>query len=350
MVRVLIFLFLAGFSFPLLSEDLEAYKDVSDKFFIEQQRKLSSGSLAEKIAAIEKLKGLKTRRALRPLISVLKGVTDNGGEITKVYALPSDPNEPDRLMNIDLEEHNAPILKFLAAQALAELKHETAMKPMTDVAKQMQEKIDENASTVSYTNTSYEVNAPNATSEVLRAIGTLVDNLIDLEESSDAPFKPNADAIGLGMETLKAALAHKHYYIRAGAADGLRNSDRKEAVGILNSAIDGEKNDYAKAAMLGAIIYLQPHNSKRLMELIQLLKSEDSTVRLRASDCLGNASVAVSEPYLRQALQYEPNVSVREQMKADLSRVTNYRVPGAPTNALYKDNSAGNDVPSPNRK
>ncbi|MBK9497799.1 MAG: hypothetical protein IPO06_00205 [Leptospiraceae bacterium] len=49
----------------------------SDKFFVEQIRNVSNGTLQEKIAAIDILKKAKTKRALRPLILALKGVTTN---------------------------------------------------------------------------------------------------------------------------------------------------------------------------------------------------------------------------------------------------------------------------------
>jgi HEAT repeat protein len=351
MMKILIILLLASMGTPVFSEDLEAYKDVSDKFFYEQTRKLISGSTLEKITAIEKLKNLKNRRALRPLVTVLRGISENGGEPTKAFVLPTDPNADDVFMNVDLQEHNAPIIKFLAAQAIAELSHEGGMKPMVEVATKMIEKIDENAKTVSYTNSFEEVNPVNAASEILRSVGVLVDNLENLEEAADAEIKPNAEAIKAGLEVLKVAIAHKHYYIRSGAADGLRNTHRKEALEILNTALGTEKNDYVRASILGAIIALQPHNSKRLMELVNLLRHQDSTVRFRASDCLGYAGVAIAEPYLKQALQYEANGAVREQMRSDIVRVTHYRTPSAPTTALYKDgNSARNDVPSPIKK
>lgn len=293
---------------------------------------------------------MKTRRALRPLILALRGASLDGGEPTKDLKIPvkDGANTEDKIINLDLGEHNDPMIKFLASQAIAELYHESGMKPMVDVFKQMEVKIEENAKTVAYTNEFEQTNFVNATAEILRSIGVLADNLENLEEAQDAPLKPNREAIQLALETLKSALTHKHSYIRAGAADGLKNSHRKEALEILNTGLGAEKNEYAKAAILSAILVLQPQNSQRMHELAQLLKSQDSVVRMRASQGLGDTGVLVAETYLKQALQYEDSASVRYQMKTDIHKIGQYRSPGAPTSAAYSDgNTVKNDVPSP---
>ena len=347
MVKGIILTFLLGLFVSTYADNLENYKEVSDKFFNEQIQMLSKGSLAQKIAAIEKLKKAKTRRALRPLILVLRGVSLNGGEPTKDLTIPlkGGENTEDKFVNLELGEHNDPALKFLASQAIAELYHEAGMKPMVDVFKQMEAKIKEDDKIFSYTNKFEQVNFVNAAAEILRSIGTLIDNLENLEEGKNEVLKANRIAIELGLETLKSALSHKHYYIRAGAADGLKNAHRKESLEILDAAVANEKDEYVKAAILSAIVILQPQNIQRMLELVQLLKSESPLVRMRTSQGLGETGVFVAETYLRQALQYEDSFAVRQQLKEDIIKITSYRLPTAPTSAFGSE-----EVPKDTRK
>ncbi|MEM4271026.1 MAG: hypothetical protein QXO70_02950 [Candidatus Pacearchaeota archaeon] len=339
-MKGIILILCLGFFSSAWADNLDVYKEVSDKFFEENVAKLNRGTLKQKLEAIDKFRQMKTRRALRPLISALRGTTVDGEVPTKDLKISTKDGEKtdDKIANLDLEEHNQPIIRFLASQAIAELYHEMGMKPMTEVYKQMAEKIDENAKVYAYTNEFDQVNAVNATGEILRSIGKLADNLELLEEDNDSHLKPNRTAITLGMETLKEAIAHKHYYIRAAAADGLFYSHRKEeALNILNSAVDAEKDNYAKAAMLSAIIGLQPGNSTRMMQLAEFLKDSSSVVRLRASQGLGNSGIQFAQTYLTRALQYEESPAVRTQIKSDIKRLTYPSVPQAPTYAYQKE-------------
>lgn len=322
------------------ADSLDFYKDVSDKFFEENVVKLNRGTLKQKLEAIDKFRQMRVRRAIRPLIEALRGTSADGETPTKDIKISTKngENTEDKIINLDLEEHNQPIIRFLASQAIAELYHEMGMKPMVEVYKQMAEKIDENAKVYAYTNEFDQVNAVNATGEILRSIGKLADNLELLEEDNDAHLKPNRQAITLGIETLKEALSHKHYYIRAAAADGLFYSHRKEEVlSILNSAADSEKDNYAKAALLSAIIGLQPSNSSRLNQLAELLKDPSPIVRLRASQGLGNSGIQLAESYLIRALQYENSNAVRTQIKSDIRKINHQAGPQAPTYAYQKE-------------
>lgn len=342
-MKVIISVLCFGFFSTLWADDLDVYKDVSDRFFEETVAKLNRGTLKQKLEAIDKFRKLKTRRALRALISALRGTTVEGEPPAKDLKISTKNGEKteDKIANVDLAEHTQPIIRFLASQAIAELYHEMGMRPMVEVFKQMAEKIDENAKVYSYTNEFDQVNEVTAAGEILRSIGTLVNNLGHFEEEPELHIKPNRIATELGLETLKAAIAHKHYYIRSAAADGLRNTQRKEAIEILNASADGEKDNYAKAAILSAIIALQPTNTTRLAQLGELLKDSSPIVRLRASQGLGESGVQYGEMYLRRALQYEDSPSVRAQIKSDMQKIISYSLPNAPTHAYNKDGIFG---------
>lgn len=339
MKGIILIMCLGFFSSTWADVNLDVYKEVSDKFFEETVAKLNRGTLKQKLEAIDKFRQMKTRRALRPLIAALRGTTVDGEKPTKDLKISTKNGEKtdDKIANVDIEEHNQPIIRFLASQAIAELYHEMGMKPMVEVYKQMAEKIDENAKVYAYTNEFDQVNAVNAAGEILRSIGKLADSLELLEEDKDSHLKPNKIAIDLALETLKEALSHKHYFIRATAADGLYFSHKKEAIEILNSVVDNEKDNYAKAAILSAIIGLQPGNSARMMELAEFLKDPSPVVRLRASQGLGNSRIQVAEGYLVRALQYEESPTVRAQMKSDIKKILDQGVPEAPNYAYQKE-------------
>ena len=52
----------------LSADDMEVYKESSDRYFQEQVERLNGGSLREKMIAVENLRRIKSKRALRPLI------------------------------------------------------------------------------------------------------------------------------------------------------------------------------------------------------------------------------------------------------------------------------------------
>ena len=112
----------------------------SDKFFVEQVRHISNGTLQEKIAAIEVLKKARTKRALRPMILALKGVTTNS-EPTKKQTQEISQKDNYTPINFDISDNNKPIIKFLAAQALADIGHELGVKPLADAYKVLGEQV-----------------------------------------------------------------------------------------------------------------------------------------------------------------------------------------------------------------
>ncbi|MDX1957025.1 MAG: hypothetical protein SFU98_00535 [Leptospiraceae bacterium] len=330
----------------LNAQSMDSYKEVTDKFFNEQIQKLDKGTLQEKVTAIDKLKKMKTRRALRPLIMTLRGVSSNESTPAKSQKQIIDDSNEVTTINLDISDNNAPVIKFWAARALADIGHEKAMKPMVEVYTALEKTIQDKDKP--HYRDELEMKNIHAAAELLRMIGDLIENLYEREEASSDKIKPASDAIKLGIETLKNSLfSHKHYYIRSAAADGLKNSRRKDALSLLNTATTSEKNEYVRAAILGGIIIIHPSNSEKFFELVELLKSDDPAVRIRSSQGLGESGIGISEVYLRQTLQYEENTAVRDQIKNDIAVISNYRVPSAPTDALYSE--IGNKVNSPSQ-
>jgi hypothetical protein len=330
----------------LCADDMEIYKDSSDRYFQEQVEKLKHGTVKELIIAVENLRRIKSKRALRPLIFALKG-TSNYGEPIKGVVQPENPEIDQPLVNIDLAQNNEPVIKFLVAQAIADIGSEMGMQALIDVYSTVEKKVGEND----------KVNLPkiedmnnvNAAGELLRSIGTLIYRLENVQEIEGVKYRPVADAVKNGIETLKAGLTHKHYYIRSSAADAFRNTNRVEVMEILNTALTAEKDEFAKTALLSAILGIRPSENEKMFDLIESLRSNRTDVRIRASIGLASADVVNAALYLRHALQFEDDNTVRGQMKKDLQHLTSFKTVDSHTTGVSKNLMNGNDSPSSKR-
>jgi len=327
----------------LAADDMEIYKESSDRYFNENVEKLNHGTLKEKIIAVENLRRIKTKRALRPFILALKGSSDVTSTPKNGVVQPEVPEVDQPLVNVDLPQNNAPALKFLLAQAIADIASERGMPALVEVYGVVEKKVTPNE----------KVNLPkiedmnnvNAAGELLRSIGKLIERLENTQEVDGVKYRPVADAVKSGMETLKAGLTHSHYYIRSNAADGLRNTNRPEALKSLYEAVQNEKDDYTKAAILSAIIGLKSSDSEKFFDLAELIKSDRPDVRIRVSIGLGQADVTNAALYLRHAMQFEENTTVRDQMKRDLQNLTSFRTVDIHTTGSQVD-FVGNDSPN----
>lgn len=287
----------------------------SDRSFVEQVRNLNNGTLQEKIAAIEILKKARTKRALRPMILALKGVTTHAAEPTKAQTQEISKNENYAPINFDISDNNKPVIKYLAAQALADLGHDMAIKPLADTYKVLAEQVKKDKDQRIYYSEMEKLPAVVAAGEVLRSMGYL----LDPHEDKDA------------LAVLEGALAHEHYYIRASAAEALRNTNRESTLGALEAAAGGEKDDYAKTVMLGSIVGIKKTKTNQFFALLDMLKNISPVVRIKASSMLGELGIANSETHLRQAMMIEDNLHVRDQLRKDIGIITGYQIPNAPS-------------------
>ncbi len=295
----------------------------SDKFFVEQVRNISNGTLQEKIAAIEVLKKARTKRALRPMILALKGVTTNS-EPTKKQTQEISQKDNYAPINFDISDNNKPIIKFLAAQALADIGNELGVKPLAEAYKVLGEQVAKDKEQRIYYAEVEKMPAVVAAGEVLRSLGYLLDTYDDKE----------------ALDAIVKALDHEHYYIRASAAEAIRNTNKEAMIPAIDAALGKEKDDYAKTVMLGSVVGLKKTNTKHFFQLIDMLKNASPTVRIKTSSLLGEIGIANSETYLRQAMMIEDNLHVRDQIKHDIGIITGYQIPNAPS-ASY--NTSGDE-------
>lgn len=305
----------------------------SDKFFVEQVRNISNGTLQEKIAAIDILKKARTKRALRPMILALKGVTTSA-EPTKIQTQEISPKDNYSPINFDIPDNNKPVIKFLAAQALADIGHELGIKPLAEAYKVLGEQVTKDKDQRIYYSELEKLPAVVAAGEVLRSLGYLLDSFEDKE----------------AFDVIVKALDHEHYYIRASAAEALRNTNREVAIAAIDGALGKEKDDYARTVMLGSVVGIKKTNTKHFFQLIDMLKNASPTVRIKTSSMLGELGIANSETYLRQAMMIEDSLLVRDQLRRDIGIITGYQIPNAPsasynTSADERDrNKKGDDV------
>ena len=165
-----------------------------------------------------------------------------------------------------------------------------------------------------------------AAGEVLRSMGYL----LDPHEDKDA------------LAAIEGALTHEHYYIRASAAEALRNTNRESTLGALEAAAGSEKDDYAKTVILGSIVGIKKTKTTQFFQLLDMLKNHSPTVRMKASNMLGELGIANSETHLRQAMMIEENLLVRDQLRKDIGIITGYQIPNAPS-ASYNTSSNERD-------
>jgi HEAT repeat protein len=301
---------------------------------------ISYGSIQQKIDAIEKLRKVKSKRALRPLILALKGVSVDSAA-TKQYVYPSKLSDVDNppTVNVDLSEHNSPQIKFLAAQALGEIGHESALKPLTEVYKALLEKVGEkerpafNENIEPTLSKDYPQDYPLTLSvnEIARAIGTLISNFN--REDLDPEYQTDYDQ---AIETLKTSLtSHKNIYMRAGAADGLKNAFRPAAADILKAAVGNEKSDYVKAAIYGGIIYTTKTEIDPFNKLIKLLANNDPYVRIKAASGIGESGIATADTHLKKALLFEDSLIVKAYLKNSISQMEESVIPKG-ASSMYK--------------
>lgn len=301
--------------FALFATESFVYREgSSDKFFVEQTRNISNGNLQEKIAAIEILKRAKTKRALRPMILALKGVTTNA-EPTKKQTQEISKNDNYTPINFDISDNNRPVIKYLAAQTLADIGHELGIKPLAETYKVLAEQVAKDKDQRVYYSEMEKMPPVVAAGEVLRSLGYL----LDPHEDKDA------------LAVIEGALAHEHYYIRASAAEALKNSTKESTIPAILAAADKEKDDYAKTVMLGSIVGIKKTHTKQFFALLDMLKNPSPTVRIKTSSMLGELGIANSETHLRQAMMIEENLHVRDQLRKDIGIITGYQIPNAPS-------------------
>ncbi|EPG65193.1 HEAT repeat domain-containing protein [Leptospira wolffii] len=288
-LRILVLGIILSFAANLSAKEMIHEK--LDQMFFDQIKKLESGNLEERIQAADYLKFVTSKLAVRPLLKALKG----------------NPNVPK-------SDENSPSLKFVVAQALGAMESDISGSVMVEEFKRISPAVQENDVPTFSAPEGY--NLVIATGEILRNIGLL-------------PYaKENQDAI-------IAALGHPNFYVRASAADGLKNLNRKDSLSQLNAAIDKEKNPFAKVAILNAIVYLNRIANQKFYDLCAFLKDESPLVRYRASIAVGEVDLKAGEFSLREALLVEHDPMVREQIKKDLANVTGFKMPQ--NSLLFRD-------------
>lgn len=288
-LRILVLGIILSFAANLSAKEMIHEK--LDQMFFDQIKKLESGNLEERIQAADYLKFVTSKLAVRPLLKALKG----------------NPNVPK-------SDENSPTLKFVVAQALGAMESDISGSVMVEEFKRISPAVQENDVPTFSAPEGY--NLVIATGEILRNIGLL-------------PYaKENQDAI-------ITALGHPNFYVRASAADGLKNLNRKDSLSQLNAAIDKEKNPFAKVAILNAIVYLNRIANQKFYDLCAFLKDESPLVRYRASIAVGEVDLKAGEFSLREALLVEHDPMVREQIKKDLANVTGFKMPQ--NSLLFRD-------------
>ncbi|MCB1191222.1 MAG: hypothetical protein H7A23_03205 [Leptospiraceae bacterium] len=330
MLKVIITAFsLILFQTSIMSMDTFTFRKVSDSFFERQVFLLKYGSKAEKIAAVEALRSAGTKSALRPLILSLKGMDIDPKDMSgyknpKQYGVFRANYPNDAYFSFNLPEHNAPLLKFFVARAIAEIGDVSGIEPLIEVYNQYTKtiqdpnKFDDPVEAAKYRPTFREPEDYKmvlAVGEMLRSIGSLLHTLPTKAEMFEK------------AKVLKDAMNHENYYIRSSAADGLRNFDRTETIPWLEEALKKEKSDYAKVAYLSAIVSISIAETDHYLDLITYLKNVDPGVRYRASQGVGSSRIESAETFLEQALMLEENWLVRDRMRRDIDSVKSFKYP-----------------------
>lgn len=281
MLRILFLLAIIPFTF-IFAEDF-TINPKSDPEFFEQIQKLQFGSIEERVVAADRLRFIRSKKAIRPLCNVLRG-------------------NPDR----PLTGENSPYLKFTIAQTLAAIGHPAATTCIIEEFKNLEKQV-KKEDEPEYTDPML-YKTVNAAGELLRALGRL-------------PYNKTI------QDTLTNALKHTNYYIRASAGDGLKFADQKENIASLVSALQDETRSYARTSILNAIVSLQHLANQYFFELTEQLADKDPVVRFRAAEALGEVNMREGELYLQKALAIEENATVRDEMQEDLQIVKAFKSP-----------------------
>lgn len=266
----------------------------------ELKDQLLFGEPNEAASAAEELVFIKNQNAMRALISALQGPAN----------FPDSPN-------------NTPRVKFHSARALGYIGNPKAAKYLIIEFNKVQEKITEHKEKerrpFGHIAMGSSIDSPYffykndytivlAAGEMLRSLGRL-------------EYTPEAET------TLKDALKHKNFYIRASAGDGLRLLEKTENLGPLKEIIGSETNDYAKASILGAICTLERGATESFKQLTEMLKSDSPMARMKASHYLGEIDLRLAEVSMEKALEIEDDPIVYEQMRKDYKRIMAFKYP-----------------------
>ena len=284
MKRALLYILCILYSFQSVPAEMSSSTyDRNNDLFQKNVAILWYGSIEERVKAIDTLRFIRSKRAIRPLIAALKGN-------------PLIPNS----------DENSPLLKFQAAKAIAFMGQDLAIKPVIEVFKLNEKSISEDDTPSFSEGNEYKL---------VMALGEMLRTLGELELTKES------------LELLKTTLNHKNYYLRASAADGIKLSKNKEAMDTMKSLITNEKNEYTRSALLHAIISLEKNADQYFKLFLDLLKSEDPQVRRRTSIGLGELDIKMAEIVLKKALLIEDDAIVRQQIKKDLSILTGFKIP-----------------------
>jgi len=298
---VLTFLLFILFHFPRFAVE-EGYfiPDTGIDKVNRLKSKLLFGEPHEAANAAEELAFIRNPNSVRLLTEALVGP-------------PNFPNSP----------RNTALVKFHSARALGLIGRSEAAKALILEYNKNQEKIQEykspNPRPFAHVSMGNSIDSPYffhendytivlATGEMLRALGRL-------------EYTPEAEA------TLKDALKHRNFYIRASAADGLRLLERPGNLGPLKEVAGGETDDYARASMLGAICSLERGATESFKQLTDMLKSDQPMARMKASFYLGEIDLRLAEVPLQKAMEVEDDPIVYEQMRKDYKKIMAFKYP-----------------------
>lgn len=303
-------------------------KPICDSKFQEMAATLRFGTYQEKIDAIGYFEQTKSASAVQPLARALAGYTLKQDDLptrslenyTKKHdeLKPMSTTEQEDVIGLDYVAipsiDDKPEIKLFAARVLGKLGHAEAIKPLVDEYKKREKEIKETDKSLLADNVSNPMQTV-VDLPLVMAVGEMLKALGELPYSKDS------------ADTLKEALNHKNYYIRASAADGLRRLGMVREIPAIESALEKEQNELTKAYMLSAIIGISQHENKHVVTLAQLLHSDNPAVQIRAAQGLAYAKIRTSETALRQQLEIEDNAVVRRELQESIKEVTSFDYP-----------------------
>jgi HEAT repeat protein len=286
------------------AESSYSVRPMNEKKFFETIDLLRFGTFQEKLDAIGVLEQNKSRGAIPPLSLALSGEHVQPNPDTEYsHALVSIPSLDD-----------VPEIKFYSARALGQLGHEEGIAPLIKEYKKREATIQETDKPLysEHLNNpmTKQINMP-----LVMAVGEMLNALGDLPPTKES------------IETLKEALNHKNYYVRASAAEGLRRLGRMNTIEALEGALANEKVDYTKAAILSSLVGISKTENKHFVELVKLLGNANPNVQSRAAYGLAVSKVRTAETALRQQLEIEDHDMVRKDLKESITIVTSFLYP-----------------------